>query len=469
MAGGLQQRERDLAHVGPAPVPGEAPRGERGVVRPDRAVVVAERAVRRVGLGHGAHPPSRPELVSRQRVDDRLDPRLGHDAAPEEVPDVRAERIHLPLVRDRARARSTHHGRGSSRRRRSERRARRPPPRAGPPAPRRPTRGGRPRPAGASRRRRSPEPRAGAIGGSAKRPSRKRWESPESFHDWFSRPRGAPLVLDEAVAVAVAVRVDPLEGGQSRPAEPLRELPVARPAPDLRQEHEIQRCRVDGPVVAREPLLRGTAGAQLVEDLPRLGVDRGVVDPRLQRRQRLERADRELGAEEHGLEARDDRVAAEDGHEPGHARGGQVPGALAGPQPQRREVGDGLVERVTELVRRGRADAAAGATTRRTTRGRAPAPCRTCARRARDAPPRRRARRRRRCARPRRRGAPARPESGRPRSSARRRVRGRPASGRRVRRPPRGRPGLRARRSALRPAAGARVRAAGRRGRSRAA
>ena len=33
---------------------------------------------------------------------------------------------------------------------------------------------------------------------------------------------------------------------------------------------------------------------------------------------------------------------------------GQVPGPLAGPQPERRKVGDGLVERVTELVRRRR-------------------------------------------------------------------------------------------------------------------
>ena len=60
-----------------------------------------------------------------------------------------------------------------------------------------------------------------------------------------------------------------------------------------------------------------------MQDLARLGVDRGVVLARLQHRERLERGDRELGPEQHRLQARDQRVAPEDGHEPRHPRRGQ--------------------------------------------------------------------------------------------------------------------------------------------------
>ena len=75
---------------------------------------------------------------------------------------------------------------------------------------------------------------------------------------------------------------------------------------------------------ARNQLLRRLPAAQLVDDLPRLGVDRRVVLGRLQLGEHLERAARELGAEEQRLQARDERVAAEDGHEPRHPGGGQA-------------------------------------------------------------------------------------------------------------------------------------------------
>ena len=49
---------------------------------------------------------------------------------------------------------------------------------------------------------------------------------------------------------------------------------------------------------------------------------RATVDVRLELGKRVERAHAELGPEEHGLQARDDRVAAEHRHEPGHTRCG---------------------------------------------------------------------------------------------------------------------------------------------------
>src|SRR5262249_60033942 len=48
--------------------------------------------------GHGPPPPPRPELLANQRVADRIAPLGGDDPAPEQVADVRAERIALPLL-----------------------------------------------------------------------------------------------------------------------------------------------------------------------------------------------------------------------------------------------------------------------------------------------------------------------------------------------------------------------------------
>ena len=92
--------------------------------------------------------------------------------------------------------------------------------------------------------------------------------------------------------------------------------------------------------------------ANLVHDLARLGVDVGVVLGRLQVGEHLEGAAGQLGPEHERLQAGDQRVAAEHGHEPGHARRGQTPGADAAgaAHPQRCEIGNGLRERMAELV-----------------------------------------------------------------------------------------------------------------------
>ena len=165
--------------------------------------------------------------------------------------------------------------------------------------------------------------------------------------------RAAP-VLDEAVAVEVAVLVDPGERAQRGLPEVADERRVARPAPDLGEEDEVERRRVNRAVVAREPRFGSLAVAHLVDDLAGLGVDRRVVLGRLQRGEDTERVVRELRPEEERLQARDQRVAAEDRHEPGHPRGRKLAGdTRVLVHPQRREVGDRLRERRRQLLPRG--------------------------------------------------------------------------------------------------------------------
>src|SRR5207249_946181 len=72
-----------------------------------------------------------------------------------------------------------------------------------------------------------------------------------------------------------------------------------------------------------------------------------------QLRQHLECGPRELGPEDEGLEARDDRVAAEDRHEPGDTGARQPADArVVGLHAQRGEIRDRLAERVGERVPR---------------------------------------------------------------------------------------------------------------------
>jgi hypothetical protein len=146
------------------------------------------------------------------------------------------------------------------------------------------------------------------------------------------------------------VLLDPGEGGHRRFLEVTYERVVVGPAPDLGEEDQVQRRGVDRAVVALEPVLRSLAAPDLVHDLARLGVDRLVVLGRLKVGEDLERAAGELRAEEQGLETRDQRVAAEDGHEPRHAGRREVAEAVASAQPERGEVGHRAREDVVEVV-----------------------------------------------------------------------------------------------------------------------
>src|SRR5262249_14390226 len=76
-------------------IPAEPPGDERVVERPDGADVVADRVVAAFALGEGADAPPREEPRAEQVARDRLRLRLVDDAAPEQMADVRAQRIDL--------------------------------------------------------------------------------------------------------------------------------------------------------------------------------------------------------------------------------------------------------------------------------------------------------------------------------------------------------------------------------------
>ena len=163
-------------------------------------------------------------------------------------------------------------------------------------------------------------------------------------------------------------------------AQPLDEPVVAGPAPHLRQQHEVERGRVGRPVVAAEPRLGGLATPDLVDDLPRLGIDRRVVLGRLQLGEHVERAAGEVRPEQERLVRGDQRVAPEDGHEPRHA-GSRQPGmsGAAAAHSQRRQVGEGALERVLQCIP-GRLQPRELRPSRAAPRGAAtPAPGRSCA------------------------------------------------------------------------------------------
>ena len=90
-----------------------------------------------------------------------------------------------------------------------------------------------------------------------------------------------------------------------------------------------------------------------MDDLARLRVEVGIVLLRLEFGENVEGRVRKLRSEEKRLQAGDDRVTPEDGHEPRDTRAGQLADArVVGPHPQRREVGDGLPERVRQRIPR---------------------------------------------------------------------------------------------------------------------
>ena len=107
--------------------------------------------------------------------------------------------------------------------------------------------------------------------------------------------RVAALVLDVAVAVAVAVAIDPGDRRARLALQLARQRAVARPALVLLEQDQEQRRRVGAAVVGRvRPLLEGghLAEPQLVQDLARLLVAERIVDPALEQRQRAQRGRR---------------------------------------------------------------------------------------------------------------------------------------------------------------------------------
>ena len=92
-----------------------------------------------------------------------------------------------------------------------------------------------------------------------------------------------------------------------------------------------------------------------MEDLARLGVVHRIVGVRLQVGEREQRVPGELAAEREGLQAGDDRVASEDGHEPRHARGDQASaGHALDLHPQSGQVDDRLLVGESQVAPRAR-------------------------------------------------------------------------------------------------------------------
>ena len=106
---------------------------------------------------------------------------------------------------------------------------------------------------------------------------------------------------------------------------PLDQRAVAGGPPRRVQRHQIERRRVGGAVVRRvrdQLEMRQLAVAQLVQDLARLGVAVVVALLRLVLPQHLQRARGEFRIDDHRLQRDDQRVAAEQCHEPRQPGGG---------------------------------------------------------------------------------------------------------------------------------------------------
>ena len=117
---------------------------------------------------------------------------------------------------------------------------------------------------------------------------------------------GLALVLDEAVAVEVAVVVDPVERRERVGPQLVDQLIVSRPALVLIEQHQPQRRGVDRAVVGRVRDLVGAcqlARAQLVQDLARLCVAPVVDLGRLEARQERAGVARDLRPDRQQLEA----------------------------------------------------------------------------------------------------------------------------------------------------------------------
>jgi hypothetical protein len=152
----------------------------------------------------------------------------------------------------------------------------------------------------------------------------------------------APLVPDVAVAHEVGVLVDPGQSGARFVFQLAHQLRVAGPALVLVEQHHVERRRVHGAVVRRVRAFferRHLAVPHLVQDAARILVAEVVAAAALAFAELAQRGGRELGRERQRLQAREDAVAAEHGHEPREA-GGRQTAATGGPgrEAQGREV-----------------------------------------------------------------------------------------------------------------------------------
>src|SRR6266446_621879 len=163
----------------------------------------------------------------------------------------------------------------------------------------------------------------------------------------------ATLVLDVAVTVAIAVFIDPRQRGTSVRLEPPHALAIAGEPLVLVQEDEEQHRPISAAVVRRVRALfeRGElAEPQLVQNLPRLLVTEVVATRSLQRRKYVEGVCRELRDDVERLVTRDQAVPAGQGLEPGQpSRRNGTLGPLPRIETQRGEIDEAA--RVGQLQR----------------------------------------------------------------------------------------------------------------------
>ena len=288
-------------------------------MRPHRAEVIADRVVAPLAHGHRANAPAGEKPVAHQQLDAARGLVLVCDAAPEQVADVRRDGVDDPPVAvdgERVASSILHPVVAVELR--------------------------------LERGRRLLEP-LGEPGIVPDLPRQSRTADLRVVHiplDLARRPRqlrvgavreqdGVPgvlpalvfqpgfhvtLIIDVAVTVAVAVIVDPFQGGPGLQLEVPDELVVTGPPGVLVEEDEKQRGCVGRAVVRRVgPFLesRQLAISKFMKDLPGLLVAEFVDARALESGQRKERGLCHVRDERQGLQARDHAVATEDAHEPG--------------------------------------------------------------------------------------------------------------------------------------------------------
>ena len=129
----------------------------------------------------------------------------------------------------------------------------------------------------------------------------------------------ARTIFLKAIAVAVAVLVDPVEAAFRNPLEWCEYACVAEPAMVLCEQQKIEWRRVGGAVIRamrNQSEMGPLANAELMWDLAWLCIAHGIVDVRLPVREVLQSSDRDRWLRDHRLHRRDQRIAAEQGHEP---------------------------------------------------------------------------------------------------------------------------------------------------------
>ena len=318
--GGAQQAGAQGCGDRPVPAPGKATDGDRRVVRPDRARVIAERIEAGRFGAHRAEAVSGVEIGLAHPVGDHGDLVRVQQPRRQEVTNVRCGRRNRGLRRvegDRREPPAVV---------RDPERLSEPGPEGG---------GPRPQPVGAGATKRVEQHGAGDrgfVGVALDLAERDRGLRQGAIPELDRIARVLPAlvrqalatevdVFEEPVAVTVGVVDDPGEGCLHR-IEELGDL-VGRhaPAPGVVQETDPQGRRIDAAEVDRRERASGQRAADLVQHLAGR-LRRLVVHPGpLPSRQGPERPAGEIRAERQGELRGPQRVSTEEGQEPGAAAG----------------------------------------------------------------------------------------------------------------------------------------------------